>query len=75
MPSTSWIWGSVCSMKFFGLPPPAMSTPLLPPVRLASSTIAAVSFTSALTSNRSRLPASACSATFMPMELSPGELV
>ena len=35
----------------------------------------AVSFTSALTSNRSLLPASACSATFIPIELSPGELV
>ena len=52
-----------------------MRTPLLPPLRLASSTMAAVSFTSALTSNRSLLPASACSATFMPIELSPGELV
>ena len=75
MPSTSWICGSVCSRKFLGLPPPTMSAPLLPPVRLASSTIAAVSFTSALTSKRSWLPASACSATFIPIELSPGELV
>jgi hypothetical protein len=35
----------------------------------------AVSLTSALTSKRSLLPASACSATFIPIELSPGELV
>jgi hypothetical protein len=35
----------------------------------------AVSFTSALTSNLSLLPARACSATFIPIELSPGELV
>ena len=31
MRSTSWICGSVWSMKFFGLPPPQSTTPLLPP--------------------------------------------
>ena len=30
MPRTSWIWGSVCRRKFFGDPPPTMSTPLRP---------------------------------------------
>ena len=31
MRRTSWICGSVWSMKFFGLPPPHSTTPLLPP--------------------------------------------
>ena len=30
MPKTSWICGSVCSAKFFGLPPPQMRTPDFP---------------------------------------------
>ncbi len=75
MPSTSWICGSVCSTKFFGLPPPAMSTADRPPLRLASRTMAAVSFTSADTSNRSADPVSASAATFIPMDESPGEEV
>ena len=48
-------------------------TPLLPPCVFASNTIADVSFTSALGSKRSREPVSACSATFMPMDESPGD--
>ena len=40
-----------------------------PPAR----TIAAVSLTSAETSKRSWLPCSACSATFMPIDESPGD--
>ena len=75
MPITSWICGSVCSAKFFGLPPPRIQMADFPPLRLASSTIAAVSFTSALASKRSLLPSSAIAATFMPIELSPGEEV
>src|SRR5947209_6649571 len=71
MPSTSWICGSVCSTKFLGLPPPMISTPLLPPCVLAWNTTAEVSFTSALTSKRSCEPVSACSATFIPMDESP----
>ena len=47
--------------------------PLFPPPRLAPRTIAAVSLTSRDTSKASRLPSSALAATFMPIELSPGE--
>ena len=72
MPSTSWICGSVCSAKFFGLPPPMITIALLPPPRLAPSTMAAVSFTSWLGSIRHEYPSSASAATFMPIELSPG---
>ena len=75
MPSTSWICGSVCNTKFLGLPPPMINTPLLPPCVLARNTIAEVSLTSALTSRRSCEPVSACSATFMPIEESPGDEV
>src|SRR2546426_9055913 len=56
IPSTSWICGSVWSTKFLGLPPPMISTPLLPPCVLAWNTTAEVSFTSALTSKRSCEP-------------------
>jgi len=38
-----WICGSVCSTKFFGLPPPMIRIPLFPPWVLASNTIADVS--------------------------------
>src|SRR5712692_7904338 len=72
-PNTSWICGSVCSTKFLGLPPPMIRMPLLPPWVLASNTIADVSFTSALESKRSCDPVSACSATFIPMDESPGD--
>src|SRR5207247_9126038 len=46
MPTTSGTCGSVWRTKFLGEPPPRISTPDLPPERLAPSTIAAVSFTS-----------------------------
>ena len=75
MPSTSWICGSVCRTKFLGEPPPSMTTPRLPPERFASSTMAAVSFTSRDTSILSLQPSMASAATFMPIELSPGEEV
>ena len=52
-----------------------INTPLLPPWVLAWNTTAEVSFTSALTSKRSCEPVSACSATFIPIEESPGEEV
>src|SRR6266576_1437765 len=42
MPSTSWICGSVCSTKFFGLPPPMIRMPLLPPWVVASHALADV---------------------------------
>src|SRR5471030_1673250 len=45
---------------------------LLPPLRLAPSTSAAVSFTSLLGSITHLYPSSASAATFMPIELSPG---
>ena len=75
MRSTSWIWGSVCSMKFLGLPPPHSTTALLPPARLAASTNAVVSFTSIEGLMRSLLPRSSTPATFMPMVESPGDEV
>jgi hypothetical protein len=50
-----------------------MKTADRPPLRLASRTIAAVSFTSALTSNRNADPVSASAATFIPMDESPGD--
>ena len=34
MPMTSWICGSVCSMKFFGDPPPRMKTMTCQPARI-----------------------------------------
>jgi len=52
-----------------------MSTALLPPPRFAPSTMAAVSFTSRETSILSAQPSMASAATFMPIELSPGEEV
>jgi len=52
-----------------------INTPLLPPCTFAENTIDEVSFTSALTSKRSLLPDSACSATFMPIDESPGDEV
>ncbi len=52
-----------------------ISTALLPPCVLAAKTMADVSFTSALTSKRNWLPLRACSATFIPMDESPGEEV
>src|SRR6266571_2363598 len=55
----------------FGRPPPMIRMPLLPPWVFASNTMADVSFTSALGSNRSCDPVSACSATFIPMDESP----
>src|SRR6185437_1487762 len=73
MPRTSWICGSVWSMKFFGLPPPQMSTPERPPPRFAVNTIDAVSFTSRLGSIVHLFPSSASAATFMPIDESPGD--
>ena len=75
MRSTSWICGSVWSVKFFGLPPPHSTTPLRPPARLAARTMPVVSFTSMDGFMRSLLPRSSTPATFMPMVESPGELV
>src|SRR5437016_1487307 len=57
------------------LEPPMIRMPLLPPWVFASNTMADVSFTSALGSNRSCDPVSACSATFIPMDESPGDEV
>jgi len=75
MRRTSWICGSVWSMKFFGLPPPQSTTALRPPERFAASTNAVVSFTSIDGLIRSLLPRSSTPATFMPMVESPGEEV
>src|SRR5437667_336654 len=73
MPRTSCTWGSVWRTKFLGEPPPRISTALLPPDRFAPRTIAAVSFTSRDTSILSLQPSMASAATFMPIELSPGD--
>src|SRR5690349_24068318 len=70
MPSTSCTCGSVWRTKFFGEPPPSITTPDLPPERFAASTIAAVSFTSRDTSILSLQPSIASAATFMPIERS-----
>ena len=75
MRSTSWICGSVCSMKFFGLPPPHKTTALLPPDLFAARTNAVVSFTSIEGLRRSLLPRSSTPATFMPIVESPGDEV
>ena len=75
MPNTSWICGSVWSMKFFGLPPPRIITPLFPPPRFAASTIDAVSLTSWFGSIRHFPPSRASAATFIPIDESPGDEV
>jgi hypothetical protein len=56
-----------------GEPPPKIIAALLPPPRLAAKTIAAVSLTSRETSIRGPRSRSASSATFIPIEESPGE--
>ena len=71
--STSWICGSVCSMKFFGLPPPSRTTALRPPPRFAARTKLVVSLTSIDGLMRSLLPRSSTPATFIPMVESPGD--
>ena len=73
MRRTSWICGSVWSMKFLGLPPPQRTTALLPPARFAASTMAVVSLTSIEGLMRSLLPRSSTPATFMPIVESPGD--
>ena len=75
MRSTSWICGSVWSMKFFGLPPPQRTTALLPPERFAASTMAVDSLTSIEGFRRSLLPRNSTPATFIPMVESPGDEV
>jgi len=68
------ICGSVWSMKFLGLPPPTMRQALFPPPRLDQDDRRGLVDVRAYV-KRSWLPARACSATFIPIELSPGELV
>src|SRR3954466_11522456 len=60
-------------MKFFGLPPPQISTADLPPPRFAVRTIDAVSLTSRFGSMTHLFPSSASAATFIPIDESPGD--